>query len=105
LVATDEAAGLEVVRRTRAAAEEQPLRADERPAPQLRRLRLHGHRFTAAVLDVHLEVVLEVLADAGQVLDRVDSESPKELAVADARQLEELRGVDGAAREDDLACL
>ena len=56
------------------AAQEQPLRPDERPAPQLRRGRLHRDRLERLVLDVDLEVVLEVGADAGQVGHDRDAE-------------------------------
>ena len=49
------------------------LRADERPLPLLQR-GLHRHRLRARVLDVDLEVVLQVLADARQVVDDVDAE-------------------------------
>ena len=48
-------------------------------------------------------MVLEVLADAGQVVDHVDAEAGEVLLVADAGELEQLRGVDGAAAEDHLA--
>ena len=73
VVAPDEAAALEVVRRARAASEEQPLEPDPRLAPVGER-RLHRDWLRALVLDVDLEVVLEVLADAGQVVDDVDPE-------------------------------
>ena len=103
VVAAREPAGLEVVRRARARAEEQPLGADQRPAPHLH-VRGDRHRLRAGVLDVDLEVVLEVLADAGQVGDHVDAEGLEMLVgVADARELEELRGVDRAAAQHDLA--
>ena len=61
------------------------------------------HRLLGGVLDVDLEVVLEVLADAGQVVDHVDAEAGEVLLVADAGELEQLRGVDGAAAQDHLA--
>ena len=57
------------------------------------------------MLDVDLEVVLEVLADPGQVLDDVDAERPQLIGGADARQLQELRRVDRPAAEHDLAGL
>ena len=101
VVRADEAAALEVVRRARAAAEE-PLQPDPRALPLLQR-RLHGDRLLAAVLDVDLEVVLEVLADAGEVVHHVHAERLELARVADPRELEELRGVDRAAAEDHLA--
>ena len=60
-------------------------------------------RLLGGVLDVDLEVVLEVLADAGQVVDDVDAELAEQRLVADAGELEQLRGVDRATAEDDLA--
>src|SRR3954454_24229015 len=60
LVASCEAATLEVIGRTRSAAKEQPFRPDERPTPLLGGGGLHRDRLEAPVLDVHLEVVLEV---------------------------------------------
>ena len=57
----------------------------------------------AAVLDVDLEVVLEVLPDAGQVLDDLDPEPRRMVAVPDPGQLEHLRRVDRATGEDHLA--
>ncbi len=67
VVAADEPAALEVVGRPRTRPQEQPLRPDERPSPSLRGRRLHRDRLQAAVLDVHLEVILQVLADSGQI--------------------------------------
>jgi hypothetical protein len=57
---------------------------------------------SAGVLDVDLQVVLHVLADAREVVDDVDAEGAQFLGIADAGELEQLRGVDGAAAEDDL---
>ena len=57
----------------------------------------------AGVLDVDLEVVLQVLAHAGEVVDHGDAERLQLRGVADAGQLEQLRRVDGAAAADDLA--
>ncbi|MDH6501180.1 hypothetical protein M2156_007399 [Streptomyces sp. SAI-149] len=100
IVAAREAARLEVIGRRGALAEE-PLQPDEGGAP-FREIRLHGDGLLAGVLDVHLQVVLQVLADARQVVDDVDAERAQLLGVADAGELEQLRGVDGAAAEDDL---
>ncbi len=102
VVRADEPARLEVVRRARAAAQEQPLRADERALPLLQR-GLHRHGLRAQVLDVHLEVVLEVLADTGQIGDDRHAERLELARGADAGELEQLRRVDRAAAEDHLA--
>ena len=50
-------------------------------------------------------MVLEVVPDAGQVGHDRDPERLEVLRPADARQLEELRRVDRAAGQDDLAAL
>ena len=83
------------------AAQEQPVGADPRPVPPLEVL-LHAHRLLTRVLDVHLEVVLQVLADTRQVVYHVDAERLQFACVADAGQLQQLRAVDGAAAQDDL---
>ena len=44
-----------------------------------------------------------MLADAGQVLHDVDAERAELVGVAHARQLQQLRRVDRAAAQDDLA--
>ena len=69
---------------------------------QLERRR-HRHRLLRPVLDVDLEVVLQVLAHAGQVGDHVDAEPAEQLGRAHAGQLQQLRRVDRAAAQDDLA--
>ena len=48
-------------------------------------------------------MVVEVLADAGKIVDRRDADLPQMRGIADARQLQELRRIDGARRYDDLA--
>ena len=48
-------------------------------------------------------MVLEVLADAGQVVDDVDAVLREQPLVADPGELQQLRGVDRAAAEDHLA--
>ena len=104
VVAADEAARLEVVRRAGARAEEQPPEPDPGPVAPLHRRR-HRDRLLRAVLDVDLEVILQVLADARQVVDDVDAERLELAGVADAGELEQLRRVDRAAAEDHLAGL
>ena len=102
LVAAREAAALEVVGGAEAAAVDQPLVGDAGPGPPAQAGR-DRDRLLRGVLDVDLEVVLEVLADAGRVVDDVDAEAGEELLVADAGELEQLRRVDRAAAEDHLA--
>ena len=101
VVAAGEAASLEVVGGAGAGPPEQPLRADHGTVAPLQRGR-DRHRQLRAVLDVHLQVVLQVLAHAGQVGDHVDAELGKLAGAADAGQLKQLRGVDRPAAQDEL---
>ena len=82
LVRADEAPGLEVIRRARPAAEEQPARADLRASPLLQR-GLHRDRLRGGVLDVDLEMVLQVLANRRQVLHDLDPELRQVCGVPD----------------------
>ena len=102
VVGADEAARLEVVGRTRAGLAQDPLRPDARP-PLHREVGRHGDGLRARVLHVDLEVVLQVLPHAGQVGDDADPVRAQLVRRADARQLEQLRRVDRAAAEHDLA--
>src|SRR3546814_16718238 len=63
----DEAGGLEVAGGAEAGLEEDPGDADHRLGPRLQR-RVEGDRLRAGVLHVDLQVVLQVLADAQQVV-------------------------------------
>ncbi|MNV82020.1 hypothetical protein D3C71_1757310 [compost metagenome] len=78
----DEAAGLELVAGAGALAEQQPLGADRRLVPPLQR-RIERHRLLAGVLQVQLQVVLEVLADPGQVVHQRDVEVAQQRRWAD----------------------
>ena len=60
------------------------------------------HGFLAGVLDVDLEVILHVFADAGEVRHDLDTEPFQVLAVTDPRQLQQLGRVEGAATGDDF---
>ena len=104
IVAADEASRLEVVRRTRAGAEEEPLEAHPGAVAPFHR-RCHRDGLLRRVLDVDLEVILEVLADTRKVVHDVDVECIELATVADPRELQELRRVDRAAAEDHLAGL
>ena len=81
---------------------EQPVVGDAGPLAPLQAGR-DRDRLLGGVLDVDLEVVLEVLAHAGRVVHDVDAEAAEQRLVTDAGELEQLRGVDRAAAEDDLA--
>src|SRR5579863_777981 len=90
VVAAGEPAAFEVVRRAWAASQEQPLQGDLRPvAPQ--KTRRDRYRLSAAMLDVDLEVVLEVLAHSGEMFNGVNAECRQFIGVADARELQQGR--------------
>ena len=101
IVAAHEAACLEMVGRA-GPSSRQPLHADPRAAP-LGQHRRHRDGLCAPVLDVHLEVVLHVLAHTHEIMHHVDAERSELGRVADARELEELRRVERAAAADDLS--
>ena len=82
---------------------DQPLVGDAGPGPPAQPGR-DRDRLLGGVLDVDLEVVLEVLADAGRGGGRRRCRGrASSCLVADAGELEQLRGVDRAAAEDHLA--
>lgn len=55
------------------------------------------------MLDVYLEVILQILSDAGQVVHRVDSCTGQNFAAPDSGELKQLGRVDRAATDDDLS--
>ena len=91
-------------------------RHGQRPAPEQEILQPHADPPEQAVgalvqgLGVrdledqaHLQVVLEVAADAREFVHQRDAEILEQAARADAGELQELGRADGAARQDDLA--
>jgi hypothetical protein len=98
----DERTSLEMAGRAEPSLHEEPLQADARLGPGPLR-RVQRDRLGARVLDVDLEVVLEIAADARQVRHRRNLEAFKLVGVADAGQHQQLRRVDRAAGEDHLA--
>ena len=62
-----------------------------------------GDRLGAAELHADLEMVLQVGADAGHVGDHRDAVAAQQIRRADAGKLQELRRIERAAGEDDLA--
>src|SRR5438094_400393 len=104
VVAPGEPASLEVVRRPRTPLEQEPLQTDPRPVPPAE-VRRDRDGLGARVLDVDLQVILEVLADARHVLHDVDPERLQVVRVADPRPLPGRRRVDRAAAQQDLAGL
>ena len=100
--AADEAAGLEMVGGAEAGAEEGPFHADQELAHRVHRL-VEGDRLQAGVLDIDLEMVLQVAADTRQVGHHRHGQRAELVGRPDAGQHQQLRRVDGAAAEDDLA--
>jgi len=82
---------------------EKPLQPDERTPPpgQIGRDR---HRLERPVLDIHLEMVLEVLADAGEMVDGLDPDRTEMVGVTDPGELEELRRIERTSAQDDFSC-
>ena len=98
----DEAAGFEVVGGAEAIPEQEPARADQALGDKVP-VAVERDRLAALHLQVDLQMVLQVGADAGPVGDHIDAVLLQVLAGADAGEHENLRRVDGGRREDDLA--
>ncbi len=102
LPGTDEATGFELVAGADPGAGEQPLRTDRRLVPPLQR-RVQRDRLLAGVLHVHLQVVLQVLADAGQVVHQWNAEGGQQCRRAHAGALQDLRRGDRTGAQQHLA--
>jgi hypothetical protein len=87
----------------RPAAQQQVFQADHRLAPQRVRHRVERLHAVDAEHGADLQVVLQVLADAGVVQPRRDACGLQHLHRADARQLQDLRRADGASAQHHLA--
>lgn len=101
-VGVGKAAALDDVGREQPAAKREPLRAVHERAPAAI-LAEQADRFSRATVDRHFEVVLVVLADAGQVLDDADAHRLQRRAGADARQQQQLGRRERAGGEDHFA--
>jgi len=99
-VGADEAAALEVVGGS-GPPPGQPLHADPGPAPQAQG-RLHRHRPAGGVLDVHLEMILEVLADPRQVGHHRDVQRLQEAGRPHPGELEQLGGSERPGAQQDV---
>src|SRR5262249_28326137 len=87
----------------RAAPQERVIEAGARLAVEAAEMVVEGAGLPALEDHADLEVVLQVAADAGHLVQHRDAMLLQELAGADAGKLQQLRRVEGAAREDDLA--
>jgi hypothetical protein len=101
LVAAHEAAGFKMVGGSVSFPQKEPLGADAGAVAPLEGGR-DGHGLGAGVLDIDLQMILEVLPHPRNVCDHVDSEGAELGGIADAGELQELRGIDGPATEHDL---
>ena len=97
-----EGAGLELVGGTEPGLEQHPLRA-RHPLPEPRKPGIEGDRLQADLLEIELHVILKVGADARAVGLDLDAHVLQVLGRADARQHQELRGVERGSRDDHLA--
>ncbi|MNS75696.1 hypothetical protein D3C72_1092230 [compost metagenome] len=101
-IAADETAGFELVAGADAGAQEQPFGADRRLVVQLQ-CRGQRDRLLALVLQVHFQMILQVGADAGQVVHQIDVQAAQQVGRADAGALQDLRRGDGAATQQHFA--
>ena len=69
---------------------QQPARADQRAIPQIDG-RVQGDRFLAGDLEIEFQMILQVLADAGQIVNHGNAERAQFRRGPDARQLQQLR--------------
>ena len=99
VIAANETARLEVVGRGRALVQEKPLEADPRLVVPAQRGE-DRDRLGAGVLDVDLQMILHILAHAGQVLDHGNVQRLQVGGRAHAGQLQQLGRVDRAAAAD-----
>ena len=101
-VRADEAAGLEVVGHAEPAPEQHPFEADPELAQRVHPA-VQRDRLLAGVLDVDLGMVLQVLADARQVVQHLDARGLEHGARTDPGALQQMRRADRTGRDDHLA--
>ena len=89
--------------RHRPGAEQRIAQRDAQLAPDRPEIVVDRARLEAAVDVLGLQVVLQVGADAVERVHHLDAVFAEQRAGADARELQELRRVDRAARQDHLA--
>ncbi len=98
----DEAAGLEMIGGAEAPSAHKPLGADE-GAPEEAGMRKERDRLLGGDLKSEFEMVLQVFANAGPVGNDVDPKRAQFPRRPHARQLQQLRRIDRAAAQYDLA--
>ncbi len=97
----NEGAAFELVGRSGAGAGEEPLRADKGFAEKIP-VFVKGYGLGRGHLDIHFQMVLQVLAHARTVGDHGDAVFGEVAGGADAGEHQEFRRVDRGGGEDDL---
>ena len=100
-VTSGEASGLQVGGGGRAGPVEEPLDS-HLDHPQSLLLTVESHRLGAALHDVELQVVLQVLTDSREVVEGLDTNTSQVISVPHTRQQEQLGRVDSSSTEYDL---
>ena len=83
--------------------QQQPLQADAGAAPHGAQSVVGGDWLAALVHEARLQMVLQVAPDLGQVVEHLDAVARKLLAVADAREHQDLRRLQSARAQHHFA--
>ena len=102
-VAPHEAAGLQVGGGSGARPVEEPL-DPHLDHPQSLLLAVESDGLRAALDDVELQVVLQVLANSRQVVDRLYADTAQVISSANTGEKQQLGGVDGSTTQDYFLC-
>ncbi|CCK14201.1 protein of unknown function DUF140 [Cronobacter universalis NCTC 9529] len=100
--AADKPAAFKVVAGADTGAVKQPLRADFRLVPPFQR-RVERDRLFTFVLQIHLQVILQIFADARQIMHHRNITLFQQFRITDAGALEDLRRGDGARAKQHFA--
>ena len=100
-VTPDEASGLQVGGGGGASPVEEPLNP-HLDHPQSLLFTIETHRLGAALDDVELQVVLQVLTNTREVVEGLDTNTPQVIRVAHTRQQQQLGRVDSSSTQYDL---
>ncbi|CCK06833.1 protein of unknown function DUF140 [Cronobacter sakazakii 696] len=96
--AADKPAAFKVVAGADTGAVKQPLRADFRLIPPFQR-RVERNRLFTFVLQIHLQVILQIFADARQIMHHRNIKLFQQFRITDAGTLEDLRRGDSTRAE------
>ena len=81
----------------------QPFQADAGLPCEGAQIIVRGDRFRDAIHQPELQMVLQVLAHARQIVNDVDTVTPQQITGTDARELQQLRALQRARRQDHFA--